>query len=557
MSDIALRNYRWAWALLDGLAAAGVRRAVVSPGSRSTPLTLAALRHPHLTVQVCVDERAAGFFALGLARAEAAPVVLIATSGSAVANWLPAVVEADMGCVPLVLLSADRPPELHDCGANQTMDQNGLFGRHVRAFHPLPPAEDDSLWLAPFAARAVAQTCGPLPGPVHCNVPLREPLVPDPVPLLDATARVPQALRAVLHPAEETLTALQQIIACGPGAIVCGPQDLGAPARAAIIDCAQRLNVPVFADVLSGLRCGTNAAQVLHHPDSVARGAPAPAWLLRLGGAPVSRAVNDWLARCTQAAQVVVSAQPRLADPVATATHVLQADPGALCRALHGNPATESWLQRFSAADAVARKAAAAACSGEQPFEGAVLRALLHDLPARTPLFLGNSLSVRAADWFAGVTAAPLRLFGNRGVSGIDGNIATACGIAAALGPTVAVVGDLAFLHDLNALALGQYCPLTVVLLDNGGGGIFDHLPQATLAEYEQGWLTPQALDPARAAQAFGLGYTRADCVAALPAALRSAMQSPHLHIVHVPIERAYSLARIRSFHTQARSLPA
>jgi len=557
MSDIAARNYRWAWALLDGLAAAGVRRAVVSPGSRSTPLALAALRHPHLTVQVCVDERAAGFFALGLAKAEAAPVILIATSGSAIANWLPAVVEADMGCVPLVLLSADRPPELHDCGANQTMDQNGLFGRHVRAFHPLPPAEDDAAWLATFAARSVAQARGPLPGPVHCNVPLREPLVPDPVPALQATARVPQALRAVMQPAAETLAALHQIIARGPGAIVCGPQDLGEPARAAIIDCAQRLNVPVFADVLSGLRCGTEAAQVLQHPDSVARSAPAPAWLLRLGGAPVSRAVNDWLARCTAAAQVVVSAQPRLADPVGTATHVLHADAAALCHALNGKPATEDWLQRFTAGDAVMRSAAVTACAGEQPFEGAVLRALLHGLPAQTPLFLGNSLSVRAADWFAGVTAAPLHLFGNRGVSGIDGNIATACGIAAALGPSIAVVGDLAFLHDLNALALGQRCPLTVVLLDNGGGGIFDHLPQATLAEFEQGWLTPQNLDPAQAAQAFGLGYTRADSVTAMLEAIRSARQSPRMHIVHIPIERAHSLARIRSFHTQARSLPA
>lgn len=558
MSAIALRNYRWAWALLDGCAAAGVRRVVLSPGSRSTPLALAALRHPCLTAHVSVDERAAAFFALGLAKAEARPVILIATSGSAVANWMPAVVEADMARVPLVLLSADRPPELQDCGANQTMDQIGLFGRHVRSFQQLPPAEDDTAWLAGFAARGVALARGPLPGPIHWNVPLREPLVPEVVPPMETSAHAPQQLPATQHADAEALATLEQLIAGGPGAIVCGPQDLGDAARAAITTCARRLRVPVFADMLSGLRCGATADDnVLHHPDSVARSAPAAGWLLRLGGAPVSRAINEWLAGCNGAAQVVVSDHPRVADPGSNASHLLHAEPAALCSALSGPAAPDTWLPQFTARDVAARAAAVEACAGEQVFEGSVLRALLHALPAKTPLFLGNSLTVRAADWFAGVTAHPLRLFGNRGVSGIDGNIATACGIATALGPTVAVAGDLAFLHDLNALALGQNCPLVVLLLDNGGGGIFDHLPQAQLPEFEQGWLTPQSLDPAHAARAFALGYTRADTVTDVIAAIRSALQSPHLHIVHVPIDRAYSLTRTRTFHTEARSLPA
>ncbi len=554
MTDIATRNYRWAWALLDGLAAAGVRRVVLAPGSRSTPLALAALRHPLLTVHVSVDERAAGFFALGLARAEALPAVLIATSGSAIANWLPAVVEADMGRVPLILLSADRPPELQDCGANQTMDQLGLFGRHVRAFHQLPPAEDDTAWLAGLAARSVALTLTPLPGPVHWNVPLREPLVPEEVPALTRSARVPQRLGTTMQPDAAALAILERLVADGPGAIVCGPQDLGAAARTAILELAQRLNVPLFADVLSGLRCGSHApGNVLHHPDSVARSAPAAAWVLRFGGTPVSRAVNDWLARCA-GVQVAVSDHPRVADPAGNASHLLYADPAALCRALDGAAAPDGWLEQAVALDQAARSAAAEACRGETNFEGAMLRALMHALPAQAPLFLGNSLTVRAADWFAGVTPAPLRLFGNRGVSGIDGNIATACGIATALGPTVAVVGDLAFLHDLNALALGQHCPLTVVLLDNGGGGIFDHLPQAGLPEFDRGWLTPQAVDPAHVARAFGLDYTRAETVTAAVAAACAAHTPARLRIVHVPIERTYSLARTRAFHTQARS---
>lgn len=557
MTDIAVRNYRWAWALLDGLAASGVRRVVLSPGSRSTPLALAALRHPLLTVRVSVDERAAGFLALGLARAGALPVVLVATSGSAVANWLPAVVEADMGQVPLLLLSADRPPELQDCGANQTMDQLGLFGRHVRAFHQLPPAEDDIAWLGGLAARSVALSLGPLPGPVHWNVPLREPLVPEVTPPLQASARVPQRLAATLQPDREALATLEQRFADGPGVIVCGPQDLGEAAHAAIIGLARRLRVPLFADVLSGLRCGTAGVDnVLHHPDSVARGAPAAAWVLRFGGTPVSRAVNDWLGMCG-GAQVVVSDRVRVADPVGSAAYVMHADPASLCRAIDVPAAREGWLAGFVTLDRAARDAAAAVCSDDVNFEGSVLRALLHRLPAQTPLFLGNSLSVRAADWFAGATAAPLRLFGNRGVSGIDGNIATACGIAMALGPTVAATGDLAFLHDLNALALQRQCPLTLLVLDNGGGGIFDHLPQAALPEFERAWLTPQALDPAYAARAFGVAYTHAETVSAAIESVLGALSDERPGIVHVPIVRTTSVARIRALHTQIRSLKA
>lgn len=552
MNDPAAMTFRWVWHLMDGFAAAGVNRAVISPGARSTPLALAALRHPAITTHVIIDERAAAFFALGMAKAEGLPVVLIATSGSAVANWFPAVVEADMGRVPLLLLSADRPPELQDCGANQTMDQLGLFGSHVRAFHPLPPADAATAWLSGLAARGVAASLGPLPGPVHINVPLREPLVPaDPLAFScpAATAVVPRRLAAALHPDPASYAELNALLAAGPGAIVCGPDDLGSTARVAIVDLAGRLGVPLFADILSSLRCGGNVlANVLAHPDQVARTAPTAAWVLRFGGTPVARATNAWLER-NRGVQIVLAAHPRHADPIGSATHVLHADPAILCRGLDAPTAAPRWLERFLDLDRAASMAAGAACADDRIFEGSLLRALLHALPAGTPLFLGNSLTVRATDWFAGRGAAPRRVFGNRGVSGIDGNLSTACGIAATLGPTVAVVGDLAFLHDLNALALGKHCPLTVVLLDNGGGGIFDHLPQAALPEFEQGWLTPQSFDPACAAQAFGLVCTRAAGVREAVAAIVAALDTPRLSIVHLSIDRSLSLDRIRRFH--------
>jgi 2-succinyl-5-enolpyruvyl-6-hydroxy-3-cyclohexene-1-carboxylate synthase len=551
--SVAATNLRWCWALIDAFVAAGVRHAVVSPGARSTPLTLAALRHPQLQTRIVIDERSAAFFALGLAKATGVPAILIATSGSAIANWLPAVVEADLGRVPLVLLSADRPPEHQDCGANQAMDQIGLFGSHARACHPLPPAEDDSAWLAGFAVRCVATSLGPLPGPVQVNVPLREPLVPtENIPLVPA-ARVPHRLASTPQADAASIDALATLMAGGQGAVVCGPEPLAPAARAAVVALARRLDIPVFADILSCLRHEV----VLAYPDQVARAAPVADWVLRLGGTPLGKAPNAWLARCRGSAQIVVADHPRVADPDGTATHLLQADPGALCADLAARAdipaAPAAWCAGFRTLDAAAAVAAATACADDTAFEGAVLRALLHGLPDATPVLLGNSLTVRAADWFAGRLPASLRVFGNRGVSGIDGNLSTACGIAAALGPTLAVVGDLSFLHDLNALGAGRDLPLTVVLLDNGGGGIFDHLPQTVLPEFEFGWVTRQDYDPASAARAFGIECVCAAGVAAAAAAVRLGWGTPGLRIVHVPIDRAVSAARIRAFHSASQ----
>ena len=549
MTGEAERGFRWAYALLDGLAAAGLRRVVVSPGSRSTPLTLAALRHPDLAVNMIVDERSAAFFALGLAKAEGRAAALIATSGSAIANWGPAVVEADMGRIPLILLSADRPPELQDCGANQTMDQIKLFGGHVRAFHQMPPPEAERSWLANFAARLMAASQAPLAGPVHVNIPLREPLTPLGETPKPPPAKVPVFSRGGRRAEEATIEELGALLT-GRGALVCGPDDLGPEFRRAAVALAERLGAPIFADVASGLRLGAGESQnLLAFPDQVARAAPDFDWVLRFGGAPVSRATGDWLFRARSANQMVVSDHGRLADPWRNATHLVDADPADLCRRLTGAAAPGDWLSLFASLDRAADAAAEAACSGEKPFEGAVLRRLLRRLPEGTPLFFANSLAIRAAEWFVGRTAAALRCFAARGLSGIDGNLSTAFGLAAALGPAVAAVGDLAFLHDLNALALArQKIPLVILLFDNNGGGIFGHLAQAALPEFEQGWLTPPGCDPAQAAGAFGLPYRRVENVEEAAAAALGFLAADEAAVVHVPIDPVYSLERCRTF---------
>jgi 2-succinyl-5-enolpyruvyl-6-hydroxy-3-cyclohexene-1-carboxylate synthase len=549
LSGEAERGFRWAYALLDGLAAAGLRRVVASPGSRSTPLTLAALRHPDLAVNMIVDERSAGFFALGLAKATGAPAALIATSGSAIANWGPAVVEANMGRIPLILLSADRPPELHDCGANQTMDQIKLFGGHVRAFHQMPPPEADLSWLANFAARLMAESRAAPAGPVHVNLPLREPLTPLGEAPKPPPAKVPVVSRGGRRAEEATIEDLGALLT-GRGALVCGPDDLGPEFRSAAADLAEKLGAPIFADLASGLRFGGDGREnILAYPDQVARAAPAFDWVLRFGGAPVSRATGDWLARARGAAQIVVSDHGRFADPWRNATHLIDAGPADLCRRLGGAAAPSGWLGHFAALDRAAESAAETACAGEKPFEGAVLRRLLRRLPEGTPLFLANSLTIRAAEWFVGRTAAAPRCFAARGLSGVDGNLSTAFGLAAALGPGVAAVGDLAFLHDLNALALArQEIPLVILLFDNNGGGIFGHLPQAALPEFEQGWQTPPGCDPAQAAAAFGLPCRRVESVEEAATAALGFLAAGEAAVVHVPIDPVYSLERCRCF---------
>ncbi len=548
-------NFSWARQLVGALAVAGITRAVISPGSRSTPLTLAALRHPGLRCDVIPDERSAAFFALGLAKASGSPALLIATSGTAVANWLPAVAEANMAGIPMLLLSADRPPELHDCGANQAMDQIHLFGRHVRAFHQLPLAETDADWLGALAGRAVRTSLMPLPGPVHINVPLREPLVPVASPEPAPAPPVPKVLATTARASAEALDEIRRITSAPGGVIVCGAHPIGAGTWKILAALADKRRIPVLADLLSGGRFGPHVSDtiILAHPDQVARGAPVPAWILRLGGTPVTRPVNEWLARCRGVPQIAVSETSRIADATRSATHVLTAPVSSVCDALAGGPVDTGGLaDQFLARDRAAAAEAGRLCASAAPFEGSVLRAVLAGMPEQTPVFIGNSLALRAAEWFAGRGTRHLRILGNRGVSGIDGNISTACGIAATQGPTLAIVGDLTLFHDLNALGLVARHPLTVMVLDNGGGGIFEHLAEGTLPEFETGWRTPQAVDFVGAARAFGLETCRPGSAADAARDALDGIVHARSRLIHVPIDPAASLAVCREFFATA-----
>jgi len=323
LHDSAAVNLRWALTLIDGLAASGVKHAVISPGSRSTPLALACERHPRIQTHVVLDERSAAFFALGLAKADNAPAAVIGTSGSAPANWYPAVIEANHGGVPLILLSADRPPELRDCGANQTVDQLRMFGTQVRFAFDLGVAEDTPAALAHVAMRArqaADMSRWPLPGPVHLNVPLREPLVPSgPVDFEFSCGEEAVVYPAALPP-RDALARLAAELSGRPGLIVCGPLNATPAFAAAVAALAQRLDCPVLADPLSGLRFGGHdRSRIVTRYDAFLRNrafsaAHRPAWVLRFGALPVSKPLQQFLVSLAGVRHILVDEQGRRLD---------------------------------------------------------------------------------------------------------------------------------------------------------------------------------------------------------------------------------------------------
>ncbi|NGP53868.1 2-succinyl-5-enolpyruvyl-6-hydroxy-3-cyclohexene-1-carboxylic-acid synthase [Thioalkalivibrio sp. XN8] len=546
--DPGAAAFERAVALLDGLAATGARHVVVSPGSRSTPLALAAARCEGFSLHVVPDERSAAFFALGLARGTGQPAVLVATSGSAAAHWLPAAIEACEDEQPLLLLSADRPAELLHCGANQATEQASLFAAHARALFALP-GDATAAHARDVGHRAGAACLWPRRGPVHVNVAFREPLVP-----LDAGRCGPWSPgdRSVHLPARTTpdlgaVAATAAQLGGRRGAILAGRLAPGDPAADGVIGLALALDCAIIADPLSGLRAGAPAeARVLCAGDAFLRdpAAPCPDWLIRVGQPPVSRHVEAWAARCPET--VLLAGTPQWADPLRRAGTVLLGDPAAtlamLAAAVSRAGLRAAPWDALDHCEAAAR--AALARLEALPAEAGLVGAIAAAAPSDTPVFVANSLVVRDFDSFLFRRPAPLRLHANRGVSGIDGNLSTAAGLVAGTGqPGIAVIGDLALFHDLNALSLCAARPLVVVVVNNGGGAIFRQLPQAVLPEFESLWLTPPQLEVERAAALFGLEYARFDGPGALEAAIVGALAGARGVLLELVVDREASHA--------------
>ena len=578
MTDVlALRE------MVEALAEAGVTDVIACPGSRSTPLALAMRAHPGLAVRVLLDERSAGFFALGLARASRRPVAIVVTSGTAVANLLPAVVEASLARVPLVLLTADRPPELRDRGAPQTIDQVRIFGGYVRWFAELPPldgAPETRRHARSVVGRAVAVAQGRPAGPVHLNVGFREPLVPSaalgPIEAIDEAnggpmASTPRPFTDVVRGrAELSVTDVaglaDRLSSIARGLILAGPQDdPGLPA--ALARLAAATGYPILADPLSLVRCGPHdRSHVVSHADHLVRPGPwrdahLPELVIRFGATPTSKPVLTMLTDA-QPIQIVVDGDGGWSDAAILPTTFVHTDgvttACALADFLEGTHSDgyaasgawrSGWLDADRAADAALTTWLAAVEARDEPFEGLPFAVLGTTLPDGGLLWAGNSMPVRDLDdWLRGSERA-IRPLSNRGANGIDGVVSTALGAAAAeVGPVVLVVGDVSFLHDLNALVSARLHGLsaTIVLVDNDGGGIFSFLPQANTdapevglpEHYEELFGTPHGIDVGPIVTALG-GEYREVSPAWIRAALAASIGRPGVRVLAFRTDRA------------------
>jgi len=493
--------------LVDEWVRCGLTDAVVCPGSRSTPMTLALASDDRVRTHVHHDERSGSFLALGLAAAGGRPVVVVTTSGTAVVQLHAAAVEADLAGVPLILCTADRPPELRDVAAPQTVDQTHLFGRSVRAFSDpgvADPAQSSS-WRS-IAGRAWAEATSEWPGPVHLNLPFREPLVGEVGELPPARGEGPWHQRLT---AGRQAPILEPTVSGARGVVIAGR---GTADPGAVAALAEDLGWPLLADPSSGCAGDTSIAAF----DALLRTPFAdrvrPDVVIRSGGMPASKVLGQWLDGCEHE-EVVIAAPAWWPDPSRRAAVLLDAVPTVA----DGHEPVPEWVQAWRAASDAIGAALDVVLADDPLSEPAVARHLTRSLPPGSLLVAASSMPVRDIEWF-GVVRRDLRVLSNRGANGIDGVVSTAVGAALVGARTTLLIGDVAFLHDSNGL-LGladRGVDLTIVVLDNDGGGIFSFLPQRTeLAgdRFERFFGTPHGLDLVALAQAYGVEAERVDTV--------------------------------------------
>ena len=535
----------WAELLVATLGDAGVTTCVVSPGSRSTPLVAALAADGRLALPTIIDERAAAFFALGLARATATPVALVCTSGSAAAHYLPAIVEASEAGVPLIAITADRPPELQHCGASQTIDQIRIYGGFTRAAFDLGAPHGSELALRAVrrtVIQAVTASRGPRPGPVHLNVPLRKPLEPIApvtdeeralatiahVPVVGAPPRTVADARAV--------AALVARVAAEPhGIVIAGALPVGF-ARLSILRLCARAGYPLLAEAGSQLRFAARpGVTTIDHADFVlaANLAPPPRLIIQVGADPVAAAWPGAKVAFAQAERWILGDTFR--DPDGAA-HVIVGDVELEVPARGDSDFTRAWRD----AEARANIAVEQALVAHGTSEGAAVRAAVAAMPAGALLQVGNSLPIRVVDQVA-TSATDRAVITQRGAAGIDGLVASATGASWAGAPVLLLLGDVSFAHDLGSLLVARLAraPLAIVVIDNGGGRIFGTLPIATRASraaFEAHFTTRPELDIVAVATALGHRAVSATTPAALGRAVAAALAEPGVTIIHAPV---------------------
>jgi 2-succinyl-5-enolpyruvyl-6-hydroxy-3-cyclohexene-1-carboxylate synthase len=525
--DFRNTNTLWCSVMVETLVRLGLRRAVISPGSRSAPLTFAFARHPRVESIPMLDERSAGFFALGLAKQDQTPVALVCTSGTAAANFLPAVVEAHEAGVPLLVLTADRPPELRGCHSGQSINQLELYGGFVNFFQdmPVPAASLPALRrLRKAVERAYAGTARPMVGPVHLNCPFRDPLPPLEQAL--PAGITPAALAGFFAGLEDQRTRTRpaenpawfQPAAGEAGVIIVGPNDPVSSRSfvAGVARISRALGWPVLADALSPVRMEAGrAGHVVAYYDAILRSRSLadelqPKRVICIGGWPTSKVLREWL---QQAAPETILLTDRVddMDGLRLRTRHIRGGFETWCAGYGGRKAPSAYTRRWLAEDKRVGLALGTALRRVKGLvEPAVIPLLARHLPVRTTLFVASSMPVRDLEYFWPAGSGAHRIKFNRGANGIDGTLSTALGVAHGGGPAVLLTGDLALLHDTNGfLGVRKFRgSLTIILINNNGGGIFEHLPVARFdPPFEEFFATPQHIDFRRLCATYGVPH--------------------------------------------------
>ncbi len=576
----------WAKLIVDELARCGLRAVCISPGSRSTPLVVQFAEHPQIEDISIIDERSAGFFALGMAQASRRPVALVCTSGTAAANYLPAVCEADASNVPLLVLSADRPAQLHDCGASQAMDQARLYGTHVRWFHQVADAEpspDKLRYVRSVACRAFSRAQAPKPGPVHLNIPFRKPLEPiavaddhrDSVPA-NLAERAPLALNgrpegrpfveittgSPSAPPDAVARLVEQVRRAERPVVLAGADRRGPDYRDALLRFSQRFGVPIIAEATSGLRYQDgDAPNVVTAGDflfgsSLYDHAGDPDLVIRTGRAPILWSAQAFACRAEGAEHILVGALSDFASPEHLLAQQIVSDEAAFFGAAaelnapskQDPPSPSTWLELHQHADRIAKQTLGGAIGDDDALSApGMWVALGESLPDGASLFVSNSMPIRNLDTFMAGCTARVDVFFNRGLNGIDGIISTGLGVAATrevaarhAAPSVIVTGDVALRHDLAALLLATELDIdaTVVVVDNDGGAIFDYLPIARFDEvHERHFATSsrRRIDPSLLAS---VGVEEPTDWPDFRRRLQNSFETPGLQIIRVQTDR-------------------
>ncbi|WP_408007335.1 2-succinyl-5-enolpyruvyl-6-hydroxy-3-cyclohexene-1-carboxylic-acid synthase [Pseudalkalibacillus sp. A8] len=544
-------------AFVDELSRAKVQDVVISPGSRSTPLALMFAQHPDIKVWLSVDERSAAFFALGIAKVKEKPVALVCTSGTAAANYFPAIVEAYESRVPLLVLTADRPHELRDVGAPQAIDQIGMYGKYVKWFHEMGLPENDPMlfkYVRTNASRCVATAMNGKRGPVHLNFPFREPLVPS-YQLANAFEAGKKDGSYLSFTAGERNLAeadyqilIDELQRYKNGLIVCGPGRYD-DAVSAIIELGDTLQFPVLADPLSPLRAGDHPKKnIIENYDAFLKSEVVREWkpdiIIRFGAMPVSKSFLQYVQKQKECTYWTIDEGEGWRDPTHSGGRMIYADPVNFSRLMtsriDGRSGTR-WYKKWYEVNTIAVQEKVSYLQTDELFEGKVFSQLNHLLPDETALFVGNSMPIRDFDSFFGKTDKEILGLANRGANGIDGVISTAFGVAAAGRRTVLVIGDLSFYHDMNGLLAAKLHELnmTIILVNNSGGGIFSFLPQANHPDhFEDLFGTPIGISFRDATTTYGGNYKRVGTWETFDEACVVSFESGGLDVIEIQTNR-------------------